>query len=323
MLSKPSATSLLPARLLPAINQLQAIPQPVWYKLVCFVLSLLLIVSLVQWVWLLMPEPEAKALPAELSANIASGQRKAAKIDIAKLQSYNLFGSMGTETVLDQPKPQHHQKAVDATPTRLKISLQGIVQASNVDDALAIIEYQGKEDAYGIGDKLPVGRVVLYQIHHDHVIIENAGRYESLWLFDENAFKSNATVNAVTTDPGDAPSSRRDFRTNKHVTSMAESYRKRLYKNPSSLADAIRISPKQDGGELQGYRISPGRDKDQFEQLGLQANDVVTSINGIELNDPAKAVEVYKIMRSAKEATFVLDRAGDQVELVVSLDSEN
>jgi general secretion pathway protein C len=85
------------------------------------------------------------------------------------------------------------------------------------------------------------------------------------------------------------------------------------------LADVIRISPQQSDGQLKGYRVSPGRDKKQFEALGLKPNDVVTSINGIELDDPAKAVEVYKIIRSASEATFVIDRKGEVVELVVSL----
>lgn len=317
MLSKPTTTSMLAERLLPllgdVLSYVQGISQSAWQKLVSFVLSLLIVMSLVQWVWLLLPEAGIKPMPAVAVSQPVIG--KQGQVDIGQLQSYNLFGAVTGDAPVEQAKAVEPQKTVDAAPTRLKLLLLGIVMANNPEDASAIIKYQGKEEQYAIGDRLPVGRVVLSQIHADHVIIENAGRYESLWLFDGESTSSTAT----TTKPANN-NVKKDMRADKSVGSMARNYRNRLYKNPSSLADVIRISPKQVDGELQGYRVSPGRDKQQFQQLGLKSNDVVTSINGIALDDPGKAVEVYKIMRSAAEATFVIDRQGETVELIVSLD---
>lgn len=315
MLSKTAMTSVaLHQRLLAVVNALQAIPQKNWYRAVCFGLSVLLVYTLSQWLWLFIPQTQSAA-PAGISAGQLNTKQHT-KVDIAQLQSYNLFGAT-QGGVVEQPVAIVQAKAVDAAPTKLKLKLNGIVQASNPADALAMIVYQGKDEQYAIGDRLPVGRVVLSQIHQDHVIIENAGRYESLWLFDgENRSSSAPTAGPVVNNPA----SRQDKRDNKDVSSIAKNYRQRLYKNPSSLADALRITPKQVDGVMQGYRISPGRDKQQFDQLGLKANDVVTNINGIELDDPAKAVELYKIMRSAKEATFVIDRDGQSIEMIVSLD---
>ena len=100
---------------------------------------------------------------------------------------------------------------------------------------------------------------------------------------------------------------------------MAENYRNRLYTNPQSLADVVKIAAVRQDGQLQGYRVSAGRDAEQFKSLGFEANDIVTAVNGIELDDPGKAVELYKIMRSAEEASFNVRRGEENVTLVVGL----
>ena len=292
-----------------------------WHRSACFLFILIIIYLLVEWFWLLVPLDNVKPMPKAYVNSLESKPKQASsRVDIGRLQSMHLFGALNQATpveaaIVDLPK------TIEAKPTRLKLQLQGVVMASKSEDALAIIKYQNKEEQYSIGDKLPVARVVLSQVLQDHVILENAGRYESLWLFDGH---SDDTKNSVTQARTKAKpiSGKRDLRNNSEVKTMAKDYRQRLYKNPASLAEVIRISPHQVDGEMQGYRISPGRDRAQFETLGLKANDIVTSINGVELNDPAKAVEVYKIMRSAREANFLINRQGEQVELVVSLNDD-
>ena len=59
-----------------------------------------------------------------------------------------------------------------------------------------------------------------------------------------------------------------------------------------------------------------------FAQFGFKNGDIVTGINGIVLDDPAQALEVYKIMRSAQQASFTVDRNGNPVEIVVSLGAQ-
>ena len=110
-----------------------------------------------------------------------------------------------------------------------------------------------------------------------------------------------------------------DNRNRAGITKLAKGYRDRLYKNPTSLAQVLQISPAQKDGEMLGYRVKPGSDRKQFAQLGFKTNDIVTSINGIELDEPSKALEIYKLMRTASEAAFVVNRNGALVEVLVSL----
>ena len=110
-----------------------------------------------------------------------------------------------------------------------------------------------------------------------------------------------------------------DKRSEASATALAQNYRQQLYQNPQSLADVVSINAVRDGGELKGYRISPGRDREQFERLGFKPGDLVTAVNGIALNDPANTMRLYQTMRTATEAVFELERGQKPLSISVSL----
>jgi general secretion pathway protein C len=234
--------------------------------------------------------------------------------DTIQLQSLNLFGHQ------DAAAAQAARQAVDdiaanAETTSLAMQLQGIVYSDTIDEAVAIIEIKGTAAQYRIDDKLPFShQVVLSRILPDRIIINNNGRYESVWLFaDDNA----SGITATSARPA------RTTRTTSNTpspTSLAREYRDQLYENPSSLAQAIQITPLQRDGQMVGYRVAPGRDKEQFTTLGFEAGDVITSINGIPLDDPAQAIEIYRLMLDADEAVFTIERDGQPIELSIDFD---
>ena len=69
------------------------------------------------------------------------------------------------------------------------------------------------------------------------------------------------------------------------------------------------------------FQIAPGNDAAQFKQLGFEAGDLVTGINGIALDDPANTMRLYQAMRTASEAVFEITRGNQPVSLSVSLDA--
>ena len=70
-----------------------------------------------------------------------------------------------------------------------------------------------------------------------------------------------------------------------------------------------------------GYRVSPGKDQEQFTKLGFKPGDLVTSVNGISLDNPANTMVLYNAMRDAGEAVFELQRDDQTLTLSVNLDS--
>lgn len=301
------------------IEVVRALPVQSVNKTVCGALILWLLFALSQLVSVFIG---SDATPA--NTDNPSGEavvfRPADNIDITQLQSINLFGIAGAVSV---PQAETETVAVaddvalNAIKTKLNLTLRGIVYSPYDDESLAVIVFQNEQDRYYIGDKLPTGnKVTLARVIPDHVILDNNGRYESLWLYDDEKRSSPARkVSTFKTNKKTVT----DNRNNARTTRLAKDYRDRLYKNPGSLAEVLRVSPVNKSGQMLGYRVTPGRDRKQFAQLGFKANDVVISINGIELDEPSKALEIYKLMRTASEAAIVVNRKGAPVEVLVSL----
>ncbi len=302
------------------VNRLQRLPRQRIHRALCLIAILWILYSLSQLTWLLIAPADSNNSAAVMAAaGLPTSGGAAGSVDVAKLQALNLFGSYNASAaaVQETPKVQDLQADVghNAAKTRLALDLEGIVYSSIPSEGRAVIVHKNEQDIYKVGDKLPVGnKVSLARVDVDHVILDNNGRYESLWLYDD---VKNASIAKARSSPAQQASS--DLRDNAEVTALARDYRERVYKNPASLAKLVRITPHQVDGQLKGYRVSPGRDRAKFSELGFQTSDVVTAINGIQLDDPAKALEVYKIMRSAKEANFTVQRGDQSLDFSVSL----
>ncbi len=296
---------------------LQKLPLGVVKQGLVAALVVWLLYGFAQMSWLLLEEPAASNT-AVVAAGVGTAPPQTPPVDIASLQALNLFGEANRQQQLAVPEVKLPEDGIEdqAGKTSLDIQLTGIVYSEQPELAVAIIVARGKVDQYHVGDKLPLGqRVTLAKVLLDRVIIDNSGRYESLWLFDETNKRISTRSNAKSTDQAKLQGSG-----SANATALARDYRSRLYKNPSSLAEAVRIAPAQENGVMVGYRVSPGRDREQFKAFGFEAGDIVTSINEVSLDDPSKALEVYKLMRSAREASFTVSRDGQSIDLVVSLD---
>jgi general secretion pathway protein C len=293
------------------------------YALACLWLAL----ALAHLVWSMLPRAEAP-VPGVATINPlepATQRQQGPDVDIEEVSGWNLFGTAASKP-LPVEEPAAGKQAGDlsgienaARETSLSLKLQGIVASSDADSARAIIESKRKQAQYGVGDKLPIsGKVTVAKILSDRVVLDNGGKYELLILFDKSSISGKPLQAATRVN---RPSRKLDRRGDKQVTEMAEAYRQRLYANPQSLSDVVKIAAVRQDGQLRGYRVSAGKDRKQFENLGFQANDIVTGVNGVELTDPGKAMELYRIMRSAEEASFNVLRGDVEVTLVVGLQS--
>jgi general secretion pathway protein C len=307
----------LPGALQGIVSSLSNIPQRSWQQGICAVLLLWLVSGLADMAWLMLApadKNEAAAVPA--SALVGAARPVSTQVDIAGLQSLNLFGNAdkAQSPVMEPIKPATGIED-QAAKTKLDLKLQGLVYSDNSAESRAMIAYKNKEDQYGIGDKLPLAnRVTLAKVLIDRVILDNNGRYEVLWLYDKSNKSSMKTV----------PVSKvRVAGRNTKASVLASDYRQRVYKDPRSLAEVVRLSPARRGGQMLGYRVSPGRDKQQFVELGFKPNDIITAVNSITLDNPSKAVEVYKIMQEAQEASFEILRGDETLQIVVSMQGES
>jgi len=95
-----------------------------------------------------------------------------------------------------------------------------------------------------------------------------------------------------------------------NATFEEPSLRNVVTENSASLTQVFRMAPHMEGGQMLGFRLNPGRDRELFDALGLLPGDVVTEINGITLDSTDKALQVFEALGESTQASVTILRDG-------------
>ena len=90
----------------------------------------------------------------------------------------------------------------------------------------------------------------------------------------------------------------------------SESIQAVVAQNVSQLADVIRPTPYFVDGQQQGYRVYPGRNRQQFAALGLRPGDLIKDIDGQALTDPTEAMRIFQSLDNADQVSVTVERNG-------------
>jgi general secretion pathway protein C len=217
--------------------------------------------------------------------------------DLAALQSLSLF---------DSAAPAAANVASPALNTSLNLHLEGVILGTNGGDSRAVILSGDRRGSYRSGDTLPAGaNVRLDSIARDHVVIDNRGQREVLWLFAGGDRSAPATAGVRTPQ-----------------LTLPAGTDARMVRTAARLAEIITVTPEPYNGALLGYRLAPGARLKEFVNLGFEEGDIVTAVNGIALNDVANLPKLYSLMDGASEVSFSLLRKGTPLSLKVTLTPE-
>lgn len=250
------------------------------------------------WQWLTpLPKPVPWVPTAASSAN--------APVNLSALKAHPLFGTANSNNA-----PAAAAVALDAPQTRLNLRLTGLVAENENGSGVAIIENQGKQAAYRVGETIQGTGAVVKRILPDRLLLENRNQTEALML-------DGKRYTPLATPPRPARSS------GKADVSLAASRYAQLIKtvqtDPAKLSDMVRFTPVRRGGKLQGFQVSPGKDATLFLSLGLKAGDLVTAINGHALSDPAQAMTVMNQLSQLQELELSLVRGGQDLTINVKI----
>lgn len=263
----------------------------------------LLLAIVVAWllarlVWALVPLPEAARWqppppePPKPRAVEAKGN------DIDKLIAANLFG---------QHQAIASGRVEDAPETRLSLNLLGILASGDKDSRALIGSSNGEEKPYAIGDEVISG-TKLQAIYADRVILTRSGKYETLRLNKDAPSKESLTYQPPPATTGSAETAQ----------ALAQ-IREEILSDPTKASNYLRVQPANVNGQLKGYRIYPGRERETFQQLGLRPGDLVTAVNGIQLDDNQKALQLLGDLSQATAVSLTIERGGQSQTLNLSL----
>jgi general secretion pathway protein C len=248
-------------------------------------LLVVLVGARVAWLLIKSTLPPATAPPGTVTP--ATPVRNV--VDVPSILRANLFG---------QAPPA---AGPDAPLTSMRLVLAGVVAASDEKLGLAMIGTAPNSiELKKVGDPLP-GGARLHAVHVDRVLLDRGGSIESLPL------PELATISFAPPPPTST------------AAITVQRVEQAIRGNPSLIAQIMHRTPVISDGRLRGIRVTAGPNAAAFARLGLRNNDLVTAINGIELNDEAKSREIFDSLSGAGEARVTVERNGVQQELVLNL----
>jgi general secretion pathway protein C len=266
------------------------------------------------WLMLAGAEPPAAA-PVEVpavTAPAASTQGEVAK--------WHLFG----DAQVDMNRAAVAQAQLQETA--LKLVLRGTFNESRPDGGIAIIaDEQGVDRAYRVGDALP-GDARLEQILAGQIVLSRGGVSETLSLRITGDSLSPAVSTGGRALPARLPgAANTPLAPGTFAPVIApgmpdmETYRAANLPNVQELAKQVQVFPVFANGRMQGVRLGVGRDSDLLSRAGLRPTDVVTSVNGIPLDGPARQMELLSALRDARSLQIEVERDGKPVRLQLGL----
>lgn len=275
--------------------------------------AVLIGLQLAKMIWLLVPAPEQGLWVPRPQQPVASdtAQRRDSAVNLKAIQQARLFGDFQAQAAqLEQ------LAAEDAPDTNLRLKLRGIVAMEDAPDSRALIEASnGDLESYATGMSIP-GGAKLHSIHADRVLLQRGGRLETLRLEKdpaaENLVASNTTASFRSV--GSAPRI-----IDSGTAAKLSNIRTELLNDPSKASNYLRVQPARANGAMKGYRIYPGRNRELFQEAGLRPGDIVTSINGVALDDPGKGFQLLGDLSSAQQLNLQIERGGQTQSVSVNL----
>jgi general secretion pathway protein C len=276
-------------------------------------LAALLLWLLVRLAWLLLGvNPVARgaggppALPAQAAPEIQT-----------PLANWHLFGNA-------LPALDPRRSAQNAPESGSRLKLHGIYAGEDPARGRAIIaDEQGQERSYAVGDELP-GGAILAEVYPDKVMLRNGVSLESLRLPRDTP----SIAGAVRSNPSPLPGgARRETPTpfvNPGIAPMNTAVDRNApppqsRRDPAQLARDIQVVPVLENGRFAGVRLSSTKEAALLTKLGLKPDDVVTAVNGIALDNPARGAELTQTLQHADRASVTVRRGGKPVTFDVRL----
>lgn len=283
------------------------VPLKYWRMAVLALAFIWICHNLAALVWYLVPNPElpvSQVTPKAGRTTAAPGRT----VDIASVQALDLFGNVPAQPVEPQPAQQQQLER-----TRLNLELQGIIAANDPGKSWAIIGPGENQKLYKVGDPLDgTSGVKVADIQSLKVIINNNGNLEELWLYGEDGMNV-ASSNNYTPPPSN---------NNAPAPEVATAISRDQIEQAKNIGDVVRFMVATENGRMIGYKVRPGRKRELFDMVGLKTDDIVVSVNGIEVNEPQKVREVYQALKNATEANLQVLRDGSTHSIQISMSSE-
>ena len=198
------------------------------------------------------------------------------------------------------------------------LTLKGTMAGQGL--SLAMIEVNGKTEMIGIGEA--VADYTLVEVGPYSATLKKGEQTSTLEMKMARIPETGATkpvpapVRPKQTNPrASAPKPILAKGAPQTVTMSQKEFRK-LINNPPP--NTIQLRRVQRGDEIVGVQIRIRDPNHPLARLGIQNNDIVTSVNEEKLSGPESLATVYRVLRNSPKLRFMVERGGQKIPLKVN-----
>jgi len=259
------------------------------------------------------PKPAARVATAPTAAPVYGKQ-------VEEILRRNIFCSTCPPILQTEGGPKQPDAPPPLQRTSLNLKLLAIMFAPPPADprwSVAIIRDNDAKSAgpYNVGSRLR--DATIDDIVEDRVYLDfGGGKREYLDLLDRPQPAAGAPAPATpapSTDPLSAELDKGIKKIGEHNYEVQRSTLDSLLGNMAALAKGARIVPETKDGKPAGFRLFSVKPDGPFAKIGLQNSDVISAINGIEMNSPDQALMVYTKLKSANHLSVAIERNGQKI----------
>lgn len=191
--------------------------------------------------------------------------------------------------------PFYRRDTASASADVSGLRLFGLRAAGTGGGAAILADSDGVQAAYAVGDTVRPG-AVLVAVASDHAVIESGGARRRLaFAADAAATAAAASIlPAAAALPSAAPAR----------TQPPSGI------DPERLLSEAGLRPRMEGDRVTGYSVTPRGDGALLRQAGLQAGDVLLSVNGQPLT-PERYAELADELARQPQITLTYQRGGE------------
>ena len=260
--------------------------------------------QLAKIIWLLVPAPATgDAIQAPVNIPVGSSQATGSA-DVQIIANNHMFGEASTDSATVAPVPVADDNLSDTRLTNLV--LKGTIASDIPEFSVAVIaDGTAEQNVYAIGDSVGSG-TTLHAVYAERVVLNENGALTNLRLPSEFPAGQSRPVRRATNVSRSATRN-----------TDTQSLQNVVTENLTKLSDVIRPTPYLVNGEQAGYRVYPGRNRQQFSALGLRPGDLIKDIDGQSLTDPTQAMQVFQSLGTAEQVTVTVERNGQPETIIL------
>lgn len=199
--------------------------------------------------------------------------------------------------------------------TKLQVRLWGTVFSEGAASYAVIEDLKDKKQSlYRIDDKIQIATVK--QILREKVILNSNGKDEVLDMEDKTPPATNKAIfPPVPMGEAQPPSPSESENVKLSRSDIQESI-----SDMNNLMKQARIRPHFTDGKPDGLTITGVRPDSIFTKLGLQSGDIISGVDGREIQSVDDALRLYQSLKSSPNVSVQIRRRGEQKSMNYSIE---